>query len=227
MLEMENDSSRTKADVPPVVSRSVEGSSSPRYSANADEVGRLLMAGLEEIREKGSVEPRVADIVKRAGLSNKAFYRHFRSKDELLLAILEQGMRERVRTFQARLSEAPSAAERVRVWVRTVLEQALNPAYAEVTRPMFVYTAQLTEQLGAELWSHVDHLRAPLERALDDGKRSGEFRNVDPSRDAVGIYWLAMGWMQGKVLERVTPSEEEAEHLVEFALRGILAKDTG
>lgn len=224
---MENDSSKAGSEAPIGVTRPVGRTPPTGNPASATEMGRLLLAGLEEIRDKGSVEPRVADIVKRAGLSNKAFYRHFRSKDELLLRILEEGLRERVRTLESRLSEAPSAAERVRAWIFVVLEQALNPAFAEVTRPLLVYQARLAEDLGDQLWGHVDQLRAPLERALDDGKRNGEFRDVDPGRDAVGIYWLAMGWMQGKVLQRVTPSQEEAEHLVEFALRGILAKDPG
>ena len=192
-----------------------------------DEVKRLLLAGFEEILEKGSVEPRVADIVHRAGLSNKAFYRHFRSKDELILAILEQGMRRRRRIFDVRLAELPSAAEKVRVWIRTVQEQALNPAFAEVTRPFCAYQARLTEDLGEQLWGHTDSLRAPLELALVEGERNGEFPDIDPQGEAVIIYWLAMGWMQAKVLQRIVPSRAEAEAVVTFALRSILPARSG
>jgi AcrR family transcriptional regulator len=225
MLPMQNE--KPGSAVPPAVAPSVARSSSPRFSADANEVQRLLVAGLQEIREKGNVEPRVADIVRRAGLSNKAFYRHFRSKDDLLLAILEEGMRERVRSFEARLQESSSAADRVRVWIRLVLEQALNPDFAEVTRPLLVYQARLAEELGDQLWGHRDHLRAPLERALEEGRRSGEFRDLDPRRDAEVLYYLAMGWMHGMVVARVVPSQEEAENLVEFALRAILAPAPG
>jgi AcrR family transcriptional regulator len=225
MLRMQNEKSGGAA--PPLVEPSVGRPPSARPATGADEVKRLLLAGLQEIREKGSVEPRVADIVRRAGLSNKAFYRHFRSKDELLLAILEEGMRERVRTFGARLSEASSAADRVRVWIQLVLEQALNPDFAEVTRPLLVYQARLAEELGDQLWGHRDHLRAPLERALEEGRRSGEFRDLDPRRDAEVLFYLAMGWMHGMVLARVVPSQEEADNLVEFALRAILAPGPG
>jgi AcrR family transcriptional regulator len=173
------------------------------------------------------VEPRVADIVHRAGLSNKAFYRHFRSKDELILAILEQGMRRRRRIFDVRLAELPSAAEKVRVWIRTVQEQALNPSFAEVTRPFCAYQARLTEDLGEQLWGHTDFLRAPLELALAEGKDNGEFPDIDPQGEAVIIYWLAMGWMQAKVLQRVVPSQAEAEAVVAFALRSILPARSG
>lgn len=209
--------------VPPVAPGSPQRGSGSRSASDAGEVRRLLAAGLAEIRERGSLEPRVADIVRRAGLSNKAFYRHFRSKDELLLGILDEGMRERVRTFEARLSESASAAERVRVWIRGVLEQALIPEFADTTRPLLLYQGRITEELGEQLWAHRDYLRAPLERALVEGLRNGEFRDIDPQRDAEVIYFLAMGWMHGKVIERKIPSQEEAENLVEFALRAILA----
>ena len=99
-----------------------------------DERQRLLAAGMRVIVECGSVEPRVADIVRSAGLSNKAFYRHFRSKDELLLAILEEGMRARVREFDERLERGRSATERVRIWVECVLEQAVNQQLAALAQ---------------------------------------------------------------------------------------------
>ena len=205
----------------PAAERSAEPAERVEGPSPEDEVERLLRAGFDEIRQQGSVEPRVADIVRRAGLSNKAFYRHFRSKDELILAILEQGMRRRVRIFEGRLAELPSAAERVRAWIRTVQEQAVNREYADVTRPFCVYQARLTEDLGEQLWSHTDRLRAPLEEALEEGTRNGEFRQMDVHVEAVNIYWLAMGWMQSMVLRREVPTQAQAEAVVDFALRAV------
>ena len=36
--------------------------------------------------------PRVSDIVAEAGSSNKAFYRYFAGKDDLILAVMERGV---------------------------------------------------------------------------------------------------------------------------------------
>lgn len=201
---------RTEATAPPVHSQESE-----------EEVARLLRAGLEEIAERGDVEPRVVDIVKRAGLSNKAFYRHFQSKDELLLAILEEGMRARVREFDARLAQGRSATDRVRIWVECVLEQAMSEHFAALTRPLLVYQARLADSLGPQLWGHADHLRAPLEAALRDGLASGELRGIDPAAESEVIYYLAMGWMHGRVMQRKLASPEDARRVVEFALAGV------
>ena len=218
---MENEILDVGTDVSPAAERSVKRALGARYDAYLEEVQKLLRAGLAEITEKGSVEPRVADIVRRAGLSNKAFYRHFRSKEELLLAILEEGMRARMRGFDERLARAGSASERVRVWIRTILDQAMNARFAELTRPLLVYQARLAESLGEQLWGHRDHLRAPLREALAAGRESGEFPGCDPDADSETIYFLATGYMHGRVIERRVMSDAEADGIVEFALAAL------
>jgi AcrR family transcriptional regulator len=55
-----------------------------RRGAYAVEVRRLIDAAFSVMRESGDIDPPVRDIVKAAGLSNQAFYRHFESKDELI-----------------------------------------------------------------------------------------------------------------------------------------------
>ena len=69
----------------PVAARSARRALAQREADHDDAVRRLVAASFELIAETGSLEPSVAAIVNRAGLSNQAFYRHFRSKDELLL----------------------------------------------------------------------------------------------------------------------------------------------
>ena len=56
----------------------------------ANEVRSLLDAAVVVMKKSGTASrARVADIVAESGLSNDAFYRHFRSKDALVAAILE------------------------------------------------------------------------------------------------------------------------------------------
>ena len=58
----------------------------PDYEA---EVRTLLDAARKVMATTGKA--RVADILAEAGLSNDAFYRHFRSKDALVAALTEEG----------------------------------------------------------------------------------------------------------------------------------------
>ena len=108
-----------------VAGRIVRRTLAKREDQYASEVRRLLDAALEVIRRCGTTSrPRVADIVAEAGLSNDAFYRHFRSKDDLVTAILEDGG-ERLRSYLAyQMAKETTPEGQVRRWVRGVLAQA-------------------------------------------------------------------------------------------------------
>jgi AcrR family transcriptional regulator len=96
-----------------------------REAAYAEEVRRLLDAGLDVMRRCGTTSrPRVADIVAAAGLSNDAFYRHFRSKDALVAALVTDGAL-RLRSYLDHAMAKESTPEaKVRRWVEGVMSQA-------------------------------------------------------------------------------------------------------
>src|ERR1035437_6975076 len=91
-----------------------------RAQAYADEVRRLIDATYAVMRRTDSLDPRVHDIVREAGLSNQAFYRHFRGKDELLLAVLDDGQARLVATLERRMARAEPGAGQVRAWIEGI-----------------------------------------------------------------------------------------------------------
>jgi AcrR family transcriptional regulator len=224
MLVMENELLERQGKPPEVSTpalRSVERALEPRYAAYLDEVQRLLRAGLDEMRERQCVEPRVADVVRRAGLSNKAFYRHFRSRDELLLAILEQGLRVQFTKLEEKMAQAGSALDRIRCWIWEILGRALDPEAAAETRPLMVHQARLLESVGEEAWSCVERLKVPLRAAIAEAVESGELDGADVESDTEVVYQLAVGWMRGRLITPVPPTQQEARRVVEFAIRGL------
>ena len=209
-------------DGSPQAHRSADRAIEARYTAYLDEAHRLIQAGIEEMTEKSHLDPRVSDIVRRSGLSNKAFYRHFKSKDELLVAVLEENMSTLAQEFEERLTAEMPPVDRVRAWVWGVLEQALDGERSAAHRPLLVYQGRLVESLGPQLWGHVSRIIGLLQEAIAEGREQGALpASVDPLRDGEAIFHLAMGWMQGRVIGRVTPRREEAERVVAFAMRGL------
>jgi AcrR family transcriptional regulator len=96
-----------------------------REAAYAQEVRRLLDAGLEVMRRCGTASrPRVADIVAEAGLSNDAFYRHFRSKDALVAALVDDGALRLRSYLDHQMAKEPTPEGKVRRWVEGVMSQA-------------------------------------------------------------------------------------------------------
>src|SRR5829696_1301967 len=102
-----------------------------RESEYAGEVRRLLDAGLAVMRRCGTTSrPRVADVVAAAGLSNEAFYRHFRSKDALVGAILDDGLDRLAGYLAHQMGKEATPAGAVRRWVGGVLAQAADEEVA-------------------------------------------------------------------------------------------------
>jgi AcrR family transcriptional regulator len=187
-----------------------------RYEAYAEEARRLIDAGFAVMRRLGSIEPRVSDIVREAGLSNQAFYRHFRSKDELLLAVLDDGQRRLVGYLEHRLAGSEPGPEHVRRWIEGVMAQARDRDAAANTRPFAINAARLADRFREEAARSRELVVAPLRPAV-------AAMGGDPGRDADAIYQLAMGSMTDALVHGETPSRADVEHLVGFALAGIAA----
>lgn len=202
--------------------RSVERALAPRYSAYLDEVKRLMAAGLAVMQRTGSVAPRVGEIVREAGLSNQVFYRHFRSKDELLLAILDDGTRVLLSYLDHRMSQAATAGDRVRAWIDGVVAQAASPRGADATRPFATHQARLAESFPSEVRRLAELLVTPLRAALRDARDGGEMPGVDPQRDAEAIYSISMGWVQRRLVDEAVPTPEDVAHITAYAVSGLL-----
>lgn len=203
----------------PVAGRLARRGVAEREQAYAQEVRRLLDAAFSVMRASGDLEPRVSDIVRESGLSNQAFYRHFSGKDELLHAVLEDGQRQLLAYLERRMNAVPDGLPRVRRWIEGVLEQARNREAAERTRPFAVNGTRLRDRFPAESRAATEQLLVPLRAAIATA-------GGDPDRDARAIYQLTMGSMYEHLLDRTTPSRDDIEHLVQFALGGIAATNS-
>jgi AcrR family transcriptional regulator len=199
---------------PPVADRVASRTLADRSAVYADEVRRLIEAGYTVMRRTESLDPRVTDIVREAGLSNQAFYRHFRSRDELLVAILDDGRRQLVTYLEHRMAGADTGEARVRTWVEGVMEQARNAAAADNTRPFAINSARLADLFPEEVARSRELLVRPVRDAVAE-------LGGDPQRDADAVYHLVLGAMNDALVARRRPSRADVEHLEEFVLGGL------
>jgi AcrR family transcriptional regulator len=184
-----------------------------RRAAYADEVRRLIDAAYALMRATGDIDPRVGDVVRAAGLSNQAFYRHFKSKDELLLAVLTDGQHRLLATLQTRMARVEPGAPQVAAWIEGVMAQARNADAAENTRPFALNGARLADIFPAD-WSALrEAVIAPLRDAVAAA-------GGDPDRDADAIYHVTFGEMEDALKRRMHPSRDDVDHLVHFAMKG-------
>src|SRR5438093_773061 len=109
-----------------IASRSIERSVEERRATYVEEIRTIVEAAYRVIERTGEFDPKLRDILREAGTSNQAFYKHFRSKDELLLLLLDDGRRKLLGYLAHRMDKATTPAGRVRAWIEGVLAQAVD-----------------------------------------------------------------------------------------------------
>ena len=198
ILEVEN-------VVPTLVARRL----AERQEAYSSEIRALLEAALVVMQRDDSIDPKVADIVRQAGLSNQAFYRHFDGKDALLLALLADGRERLAGTIERRMARAGARDReaRIRAWIDAMLDQARDATASAATRPFVANATRLAIEFPAEVAASQEQLVEPL-------------RTIVGADDARAVYHLTMGVVHDAIAQRRSPTRQEAAAVTEFSIRG-------
>jgi AcrR family transcriptional regulator len=205
--------------------RAVERSVAERQSEYVEEMQRIVEATYELIERTGSLDPTLRDILAHAGLSTQGFYRYFRSKDELMLVLLDDGRRRLVDYLNHRMEAASTPPAKVRAWIEGVLAQASHPDAAARTRPFVANEDRLAEMFPEEQQVSVDLLVSLLADAL--GAADPPRRKSDVRRDAESVYRLVFATLRSHLIQGTRPSASTIDHVVRFGLRGAGVDEEG
>jgi len=205
-----------------IARRSLARSFSDREDSYADEIGRIIEATYRVIQRTGSVDPTMRDVLRDARLSTEAFYRHFRSKDELLLALMTDGQERLASYLKHRMDKQTTRQAKVRAWIEGVLAQASDQKAAARTRPFVANRQRLSERFPVEQQQSVDVLVDLLIGALRPAHGAGGRDRA--RRDAQAIYDVTLGALHRYLTNRTKPAAADVEHLVRFCLSAASGK---
>ncbi|HEY6428418.1 MAG TPA: TetR/AcrR family transcriptional regulator [Acidimicrobiales bacterium] len=199
--------------------RAIERTVAARRAEYGAEMRRIVDTTFALIERTGSLDPSMREILAETALSTQAFYRYFSSKDELMLALLDEGRRRLVDSLQRRMARAAKPPDQVRAWIEGVLAQASNAAVATRTRPWALSEQRLAELFPREHEASVelliDLLREPIARLQGRGKKAA------PGQDAPTlVYQLTFAVLRDHLVARTKPDAGETDALVAFCLRG-------
>jgi AcrR family transcriptional regulator len=206
--------------------RAVSRSLSAARSRAEQRVQRFLDAAFELIDEKGTTEFTIQEVVDRSKQSLRGFYQYFDGKDDLLLALFEETVRESVVDIRKFVDSETDPIARLRSFTIRLHEWCEPPGTprkrgSHNRRPIMEFSMQLAI-------SHPERLRAamaPLARLLvellDAAVAAGSIQVVDTRRTALlmeqTVQW---SWMVNRIVDsprmRIT-----AEETWEFCLHGL------
>jgi AcrR family transcriptional regulator len=187
----------------------------------------ILAAASDIVREDGVGALSLAEVLNRAQLSTRAFYRHFGSKNQLIAALfLEMANVETLRLRQT-MEAAPDPIRAVAAWIDGRLDLVFNDQVRSDLRKMSL-EAQSQMLAAPELVKPAyDEILRPLVEQLGHGRDLGLFGDIDPANEALSIQGVVWSNVEQQWTDAGCTLSELRQRVQRFCLRGLgVASDT-
>jgi TetR/AcrR family transcriptional regulator, transcriptional repressor for nem operon len=196
----------------------------PGQSRGQETRSDILKVARRLISQHGYHSTGIADIQVATGLTKGAFYHHFRSKEDLALAILDQTRTEYAEQLIGPALERPSPAER--------LEALLDGAASLNSQPEWC-NCQMMATLGAELTASDARLREGVQGIyqelfgvcadlLAQAQAAGDANDrIDPE---TGAQWIATTLTGLCVAKKLGATRVSAGRLIDAMKQTLLEK---
>jgi AcrR family transcriptional regulator len=196
------------------VAAAVERALDDRQREATEEVERILAAAVRVMERVAPEAPRVSDIVAEAGSSNKAFYRYFAGKDELILAVMERGVAIVVSYLQHQMAKESTPQGKIARWIEGTLAQVAQPDLIRKSR------AAAGQMSAGTNWRTVDQeMMWPLRDLLTEPVAA--LGSSDVERDVEAVFCCTAATLRRYMGSADRPGPDDIAHVVRFCLLGL------
>jgi AcrR family transcriptional regulator len=233
-------SDQSAAAAPPAApARWEERSTNRVLESRRDQIlgrSRQIVEAGYELLEKGGLEGlTIRAVLKRTGLSRRAFYERFLDKDELVLAVFEQTIRMAASHYSAQFKALSDPMQRLELIVtsivlgRSAVEGADSEQSSRRGAAMSREHLRLAESRPDDLQAALSPLITLIAEQLSDGMKAGAVRRGDPQRLAALVYNLVSTTVHTELLTEKTAHRDRARRarlaadIWEFCRRAIAA----
>mgnify|MGYP001592642799 CR=1 FL=1 len=168
---------------------------------------RILSGALNVFKESGLDGATMDEIAKASGFGKATLYYYFKSKEDVLSAILEDGWQNIWESLEPIIAETNSPRQTFVNLLIKIAENAQNrPGLFE-----FLFNVPKVIKLEKQPWKEYQHrLYSVIQGLLEDGIEKGEFPKVDPQLMFKALGGLFMGLVfMGKREDPVTDRDVE------------------
>jgi AcrR family transcriptional regulator len=202
--------------------RGVERALARQRRKYEQEVERLVDATFRVMRRRDTADPTVTDILVEAGMSTTAFYRHFPTKDDLLLTLLERAHDVTRAHLDELLAARSEPSDRIVAWVRGMFDLLRTDELVAANRPFLLAHPRLLERFPAEIGAGVDALVEPLARAIAEARAAAGVAPGDAATDARLVHHQVFGMLIDAAALRQTSDPSIVDAVASYTLRATL-----
>ncbi|MFA5883258.1 MAG: TetR/AcrR family transcriptional regulator [Acidimicrobiia bacterium] len=204
--------------------RAVSRSLTAARSRAEQRIQRFMDAAFELIDEKGTTEFTIQEVIDRSKQSLRGFYQYFDGKDELILALFEETVRESVDDLRDVVAAETEPIDRLRAFVIR-LHEWCDPAERKRGTHNRRQISEFTVQLAVIRSDRVTAALAPIALMLleliDECVAAGVVTVDDTRRAAALVQQVVMfSWFGNRIVQnpRLRVSSED---IWEFCLHGL------
>ncbi len=188
----------------------------PRQFDQATERKLLLDAALKVMAANGYATANVADVLAESGLNTRSFYRHFRTKNDLFLAMFSRDAHAVGRQITKAVSAAKDPVEALGVWLDSYLDIFFEPRRAARVAVLQSPAARSAEGYDEALSAARELLIAPLITLLSEGAESEVMTSPDPEHDALTVLALVSSVTDPSWLGQHQSRSDARAHIMRF-----------
>ena len=158
---------------------------SPRPNVSDQRKSQILNAAEDIFTKMGFDEARMDDIAKKTGLSKGTLYLYFKSKDDLIVAILDRIFQNEFRQLENLQQTEASASEAIWKLTDTIAKDIVRLLRLIPIIYSFLALAFRNKYVQRALKEYINRYLNILIPIIQRGIDSGEFRQVDAREVAI------------------------------------------
>ena len=179
---------------------------SPRPDVSDERKSQILNAAENVFTQKGFDQARMDDIAEETGLSKGTLYLYFKSKDDLIIAILDRMFQYEFRQFETLPLTEMNAIDAIWKITDVLTKDILRMQRLIPMVYQFLALAFRNKYVQLALKKYINHYVDVLVPIIQSGINSGEFRKADVREVAIAMGAMLEGtlllWVYDKTLVR-------------------------
>jgi AcrR family transcriptional regulator len=206
--------------------RAVSRSLNAARSRAEQRVQRFLDAAFSLIDEKGTTEFTIQEVIERSKQSLRGFYQYFNGKDELLLALFEETVREATDDLQHVVESESDPIEKLRVFTIRLHEwcdpsEKPSKPSAHNRRPIMEFSVQLTVDHAERVKAAMGPISRMMFELVEAANAAGAIHVADIRQAAALMQQTVMySWFGNRLVDNAR-MRLTAEATWDFCLHGL------
>lgn len=195
---------------------------SPRPNVSDERKAQIINAAEDVFTQKGFNEARMDDIADETGLSKGTLYLYFKSKDDLIIAILDRMFQREMKQMEGLDQADLSAADAIWKMTEAVTNNILGFVRLVPIVYQFLALAFRNKYVQKALKKYINQYIDTITPIIERGIKSGEFRKVNAREVAIAMSAIIEGTLLLWVYDRdLVEPEKHIRSGIKLLLEGV------